>query len=302
MVPLAVGARLRCALNAAPPRFQKELWDEGTPEASPYYGQITGQITKSLFMHTPQVLAGRTIVKMFNDFARRDARDLKARDFKMRNSIKLKTLGGLLLLGAVPAIAPLSVPAPLLSAAYAQDAPTIGVVDGVLINEKFTKLTTALDAIDKRKTTLRGQLDARVFMTEADTKRFDELIVKATLTPAETTELAKLVENGTKRRTDYNALLAKATRSDEENKSIKDIEAETQRTATTFQAILDQVDQAVTKQELDTEEQYRSQIIKVVEDVAKEKNLVVVVGKQAVAWNSATVEITDEVLKRLNKA
>ena len=97
-------------------------------------------------------------------------------------------------------------------------------------------------------------------------------------------------------------MLAKATRSDEENKSIKDIEAETQRTATTFQAILDQVDQAVTKQELDTEEQYRSQIIKVVEDLAKEKNLVVVVGKQAVAWNSATVEITDEVISRLNKA
>ena len=239
---------------------------------------------------------------MFNDFVRRDARDETARDLKMKNSIQWKTWGGLLLLSAAPVIAPTLTPAPLLSAAYAQDAPTIGVVDGVKINDSFTKLKTALEAIDTRKNTLRGQLDARVFMSEADTKRFDELIVKATLTPAETTELAKLVENGNKRRTNYNALLAKAARSDDENKSIKDIEAETQRTATTFQAILDQVDQAVTKQELDTEEQYRSQIIKVVEDVAKEKNLVVVVGKQAVAWNSATVEITDEVITRLNKA
>ena len=45
-------------LNAAQSRFQKELWDEGTPEASPY-GQITGQNTKSRWMHTPQVLAAR---------------------------------------------------------------------------------------------------------------------------------------------------------------------------------------------------------------------------------------------------
>ena len=211
-------------------------------------------------------------------------------------------MGGLLLLSAAPVMAPHSAPAPLLSTAYAQDAPTIGVVDGVKINKEFTKLTDALETFDKRRDTLRTQLDARVFMSEADTKRFDELIVKATLTPAETTELAKLVASGTKRRSDYNALLAKAARSDDENKAIKDIEAETQRTATTFQAILDQVEQAVNKQELDTEDQYRSQIIKVVEDVAKEKKLVIVVIKQAVTWNSAAIEITDEVLTRLNKA
>lgn len=219
----------------------------------------------------------------------------------MKHSIISKTLGGLLLWSAVPVVAPTMAPAPLLSVARAQDAPTIGVVDGVKINDSFTKLKSALETIDKRKDTLRGQLDARVFMTETDTKRFDELIVKATLTPAESEELKKLVANGTKRRTDYNALIGKTTRSDEENKSIKDIEAETQRTASTFQAILDQVDQAVTKQEVDTEEQYRAQIIKVVEDVAKERNLVVVVGKQAVAWNAGSVEITDEVIKRLNK-
>ncbi len=226
----------------------------------------------------------------------------RARDFKMKNSIVLKTLGGLLLLGAAPVTVPSFAPAPLLNVAYAQDAPTIGVVDGVKINDSFTKLKDALEAIDKRKDVLRTQLDARVFMNEADTKRFDELIVKATLTPAETTELGKLVASGTKRRTDYNALLGKVTRTDEENKTIKDIQDETQRTATTFQQVLDQVDQAVTKQETDTEEQYRAQIIKVVEDVAKEKKLVVVVGKQAVAWNSSTVEITDEVISRLNKA
>ena len=222
------------------------------------------------------------------------------RDKHMKNLIIQKTLGGLLFLSAVPVIAPTLTPAPLLSVAHAQEA-TIGVVDGVKVSDSFTKLKTALETIDKRKNTLRSQLDARVFMTEANTKRFDELIVKATLTPQETDELAGLVTNGTKRRTDYNALIGKTTRSDEENKAIKDIEAETQRTASTFQAILDQVDQAVTKQEVDTEEQYRVQIIKVVEDVAKEKNLVVVVGKQAVAWNAGSVEITDEVIKRLNK-
>lgn len=218
----------------------------------------------------------------------------------MKNSIIQKTLGGILLLSTVPIIAPTLAPAPLMSVAFAQE-PTIGVVDGVKINDSFTKLKSALEAIDKRKDTLRTQLDARAFMTQTDTKRFDELIVKATLMPAETEELKKLVANGAKRRNDYNALIGKTTRGEEENKAIKDIEAEAQRTAGTFQAILDQVDQAVTKQEVDTEEQYRAQIIKVVEDVAKERKLVVVVGKQAVAWNAGSVEITDEVIKRLNK-
>jgi Skp family chaperone for outer membrane proteins len=53
---------------------------------------------------------------------------------------------------------------------------------------------------------------------------------------------------------------------------------------------------------METEDDYRGRIIKVVEQVAGEKKLVLVVGKQAIAWNSATIEITDEVLSRLNKS
>lgn len=187
------------------------------------------------------------------------------------------------------------------SPAQAQ-APTIGVVDGVKINDNYTKLKTALEALEKQKQGLRAQLDARVFMTEVDTKRFDELIVKTTRNEAENTELGKLVKSGTDRGTEYNGLIPKVTRTDADNARIKTLEEEMQRTATTFRDVVNKVDDAVSKQEIATENQYRDQIVKVVEQVATEKKLVLVVGKQAIAWNAATIEITDEVLTRLNKA
>jgi Skp family chaperone for outer membrane proteins len=198
---------------------------------------------------------------------------------------------------------PLALPlAPPPALAQAAAAPVIGVVDGVKINDSFTKLKGALEEIEKRKNTLRTQLDARVFLPEAQTKRFDELIVKATRSEAENTELATLVKAGSDRRTEYNGLIAKAQKAEADSARIKAIEEETQRTSTSFQAVLDKVDKAVTEQEVQTEDSYRAQIIKAVEEVATARKLVVVVGKQAVAWNSQTIEITDEVIARLNKA
>jgi len=198
-----------------------------------------------------------------------------------------------------PLLAPAS---PLSRPALAQAAPVVGVVDGEKINNNFPKLKAALDAIEKRKQALRSQLDGRVFIAEADTKRFDELILKAPRTPAEDTELDALAKKGNDRRTEYNALIAKAQKSDADNARIKSIEDESQRTAPSLQRVIDQIDQAVVKDEQETEDRFRAQIVQAVEQVANEKKLLVVVGKQAVAWSSATVEITDEVVARLNKA
>ena len=184
--------------------------------------------------------------------------------------------------------------------AHAQ-APTIGVLDGVKVNDNFTKLKAAMEAIDKQKQTLRAQLDGRIFMAEADTRRFDALMVKAKRSDAENAELNKLVKSGTDRGVEYNALLGKAAKNDADKARTKSIEDEAQRTVTTFQDIVNKVDEGVRKEEETTENSYRDQIVKVVEQVAGEKKLVLVVGKQAIAWNSATIEITDEVLTRLNK-
>ncbi len=199
--------------------------------------------------------------------------------------------------------APLAVPgSPLMRAAQAQAAPVIGVVDGEKINNNFPKLKAALDAIEKRKQTLRAQLDGRVFLAEADTKAFDALILKPNRTADDEAQLAALAQKGNARRDEYNALVAKATKSADDTARIKAIEDESQKTAPTLQSVIDTVDQTVVKQEQDTEDQFRAQIVQAVEQVANKRKLVVVVGKQAVAWSSATVEITDDVVAILNKA
>jgi Skp family chaperone for outer membrane proteins len=183
----------------------------------------------------------------------------------------------------------------------AQNA-TVGVVDGAKINDGYTSLKTALDTIDKRKQALRTQLDARTFLTEGDAKRFDVLIVKTNRSDAENQEVEKLVKTGTDRRNDYNTLVGKATKTDEDRSRIKSMEDESQKSIEAFQGVVKSLDDAVTKQEMDTEEDFRGRIIKAVEAVANERKLVLVVGKQAIAWNSQTIEITDEVLTRLNKS
>jgi len=185
---------------------------------------------------------------------------------------------------------------------HAAQAQTVGVVDGVKINDGYTKLKSALEGIDKRKQELRAQLDARAFLGEADARRFDALIVKDKRTDAENADLTKMVGAGTERQNEYKNLIGKANKSEPEKTRIKQLEDDAQKTGPAFQEIVAKVDAAISKQEVDTEETYRNSIIKVVEQVATEKKLVVVVGKQAIAWNSGTIDITDEVLSRLNKA
>lgn len=206
-------------------------------------------------------------------------------------------------LAALALGAPVVLPgSPLSRVAQAQAAPIVGVVDGEKINNNFPKLKAALEVIEKRKQTLRSQLDGRVFLAEADTKAFDALILKANRSGDEEGQLSALAKKGTARRDEYNSLVAKANKSAEDTARIKAIEDESQKTAPSLQGVIEQVDAAVVKQEQETEDQFRAQIVQAVEAIANEKKLLVVVGKQAVAWSSATVEITDEVVARLNKA
>lgn len=199
--------------------------------------------------------------------------------------------------------APIVLPgSPLVQVAQAQAAPVIGVVDGEKINSNFPRLKAALEAIEKRKQTLRSQLDGRVFLGEADTKPFDTLILKAGRSEAEEGQLNALAKKGAERRDEFNTLFAKANKSAGDSARIKAIEDESTKTAPALQRVIEQVDAAVIKQEQETEDRFRAQIVQAVEAIANEKKLLVVVGKQAVAWSSATVEITDEVVARLNKA
>jgi Skp family chaperone for outer membrane proteins len=209
-----------------------------------------------------------------------------------------RTLGRRAMMVGVLSAATLSA---VITPAHAQN-PTIGVVDGVKINDGFTKLKNAMTDIDKRKDQLRTQLDARAFMGETEAKRFDELIVKNNRSDAENQEVERLVKAGNDRRTEYNTLIGKEQKNDADKTRIKALEDDATKTGQSFEVVVKTLDGAISKQELETEDQFRTQIIKAVEQVATEKKLVLVVGKQAIAWNSQTIEITDEVLTRLNKS
>lgn len=187
-------------------------------------------------------------------------------------------------------------------AAQAQAAATlaIGVVDEDKLADGYKKYKDAVSAIDKRAQGLDAQIPAREFLSDEEGKNFDNLIVLPNPTAEQNTRLQALIKTGMDKRAGFMSLVGKATRSDKENTDMKGLQDQMTKNGPALRAVSDALLAAIRQQQDDTDKLYTDRANSVVAQVAAEKKLVLIVRKKALVWSTDTIDITEDVLKRLN--
>lgn len=188
----------------------------------------------------------------------------------------------------------------LMATAHADTPPLIGVVDEDKLGEKYTAYRTEIEKLDKKAQGIDDQLAAREFMSDAQGTTFDTLAIKATRTPAEETQFQGLLKAGIDLRTQYMALLPKATRTDAETKLVKSTEDQVRANAAKSRALSDQLYSDLKKQQEDIDKTFTDKANNVIGQVAADKKMLAVLRQRVVIWNAPATDITDEVVKRLN--
>lgn len=214
----------------------------------------------------------------------------------MKQHTFLKRLGGLLLVSLF-AFNCWNVK----SAKAADDAVKIGVLDETKLSENYTKYQDAMKVIDQKAQNLDEQLKARDLLNADEGTKFDTLIIKKDRTADEQTQLDALIKSGHDRRAELLALSGKATRSDDETKRITELQTSLKSNSDAVQKLQDALLKSLLDEKHSTEKQFTDLANKTVIDVAKDKKLTVVLSKSAVVWNAPNVDITDDVIKQLNK-
>jgi len=177
----------------------------------------------------------------------------------------------------------------------------IGVVDEDKLADGFKKYADAVAAIDKRAQDLDAKIPAREFLSPDEGRPFDALIVKSSLSAAETAQLNDLVKTGTGRRAEYLGLVGKAVRSDQESTRMTTLQGYSTANGPQLRQLSDQLLALVRTQQDATDKEYTGRANDVVADVAREKKLLLIVRKKALIYSSDAVDVTNEVLNRLNK-
>ncbi len=185
--------------------------------------------------------------------------------------------------------------------AHAQQI-AIGVVDEDKLAEGFTKYRDAIAKLDKRVQGLDEQLRARELLEDAEAKRFDELVVRDNRNKGDEDALQALVRAGLDRRAEFIKLSGTATRTEADNARIKKLQEQASKNQAPLRAISDSLYNSMKKVQEETDKRYTDQAKDVVAQVASDKKLSVVVRLRAVIWTAPTIDITQEVLTRLNKA
>jgi Skp family chaperone for outer membrane proteins len=185
--------------------------------------------------------------------------------------------------------------------AHAADPITVGVLDEVKLGDGYIKYRNAVDELNLRAKKLEEQLRSREVLDATEGAKFDELINKATLTEEETKAFNELIQTGTERRKRYLDLSGKAERTEDENALLKTVDANRKNNVAALNQIEDGMFKDLQARERATDQEYIDKANLEVQKVAADKKLAVVLRKDAVAWFSPSVDITDEVLKRLNR-
>ncbi|RYX83688.1 hypothetical protein EON83_13870 [bacterium] len=214
-------------------------------------------------------------------------------------SMKISSLFRAPMLGVLAALALSSATVPLRPA-QAQTI-QIGVVDEDKLADGFKKYADAVAAIDKRAQELDGKIPAREFMTLDESKTFDDAIIKSVSTPAANPAFDALVKQGLDRRAEYQALIGKAVRTPEETARMTVLQGYASQNRAALSQLSDQLLQLVRKQQDDTDKEYTDKANSVVAQVAADKKLLMIVRKKALIYSADSVDVTAEVLNRLNK-
>lgn len=185
-------------------------------------------------------------------------------------------------------------------AAQAQTV-SIGVVDEDKLGDGYTKYKEAINKMQTRVRDLEDQLEARKLLNDTEGAQFETLIVKDNRTKAEDDTYQALVKSGLDRQNEFIRLNGTASRTEADNKRLKELQTQGAANITKFQTLSDTLFTTLKKQQDETDKQFTEQARKVVGEVAAEKKLSLVVRSVAVIWSASTVDITQDVLTRLNK-
>jgi Skp family chaperone for outer membrane proteins len=104
------------------------------------------------------------------------------------------------------------------------------------------------------------------------------------------------------RRAEYMGLLPKAAKTDTENTRVKELEAVAKNNQAPFRKIYDELYNKIKKDQEETDQRYTKQANDVIAEIAASKKLALVVRQRAVVWSAPAIDITNDVLTRLNKA
>lgn len=186
-----------------------------------------------------------------------------------------------------------------LTSARAADAVTVGVLDETKLGKGYTKYQNEMAENEKRVDVYQAQLNSRRALNDVEGKRFDVLV--KTRTAAEEGEFQTLVKTGTDRMKAATDLSGQAQRTPEQEAKLKEIQGYMKVNDSAalyledyFTGLLRTQDDTTTKKYLDVADE-------MVKKVAVDKKLTLVLRKDAVVWYATAVDITDEVLSRLNK-
>jgi Skp family chaperone for outer membrane proteins len=185
--------------------------------------------------------------------------------------------------------------------AHAQGV-TVGVVDEDKLADGYKKYKDAVEAIDKRAQALDSQIPARELLSDDEGKQFDTLIALPTPTAAQTTQLQGLVKTGMDKRATYMGLVGKASRTDAETTQMKGMQDQMTKNGPALRSLSDNLLATIRTQQDDTDKQYTDRANSVVAQVAADKKFQLIVRKKALVWSTESIDITEEVLKRLNAA
>ena len=180
-------------------------------------------------------------------------------------------------------------------------AVSIGVVDDEAVSEKYVKYNATFDGLKKRGDDIEELANTRALLKDDEAAGYEPLVLKAAPAAEETTKLAAFTKTANERRAEYTSLNGKVEKNDADKARIKELNDLFQANGKKSDELYQKLRTALDKQVVDARKQYSDNVKKVVGEVAKERKLAVVVMASSVMWNAPTVEITDEVLKRLNK-
>ncbi len=207
--------------------------------------------------------------------------------------------GPLLAVAALALSCAVSVVRPAVAQAQAIQ---IGVVDEDKLADGFKKYAEAVASIDSRAKDLDNKIPAREFLTVDESKNFDAAVVKVVAVTAPANPgLDALVKTGLDRRAEYQALIGKSPRSADDTARMNVLQGYATANRAALSALSDQLLQLVRQQQDETDKTYTDRANEVVKQVANDRKFAMIIRKKALIYSSDAVDVTAEVLNRLNK-
>lgn len=180
-------------------------------------------------------------------------------------------------------------------------APGIGIIDEDKLAQNYKRYKEALVRLDREAQEMDAKLQARGLLDAESAKRFDTLILKEGRSAAESTELDTLSKKGDALWAEQIGLGGKVDRSEADNKRLEALNGAAQINGGALQSLSDKLFESYKARQTKIDDENTDRANKVIQQVADDRKLALVWRKRAIIWNAPALDITDEVLSRLNK-